>query len=241
MKHTITYSEKAKGWTSFHSFLPDWMGRLNNRFFTVKSGQLYLHNDETNPIKNNFYGVQYPSKITLVINESSSEDKIFKTIVLEGNRPWHAKLKTNYSNSTIKATEFNKIESRHFAYIRKNEDANDLHGNAVQGIGSIVSHSGNTITYSEISSFVSIGDALYQLNGSNKELIGEISNKVGNVITVNAIVTTPVNGYYSFSKKNARIEGSEIRGYYLEVELENTDTEKVELFAVNTNAVKSFI
>jgi hypothetical protein len=82
-----------QGWTSF-PFVPDFMTKLNNRFFT-KNGQLYLHNDETNPIRNNFYGVQYGSKITTVINEANSEDKIFKNIVLEGNKPWNS-----YKNSS---------------------------------------------------------------------------------------------------------------------------------------------
>ena len=54
-------------------------------------------------------------------------------------------------------------------------------------------------------------------------------------------IVEPTIGLYSFSKKNARIEGSEIRGYYMEVELTNNDSEQVELFAVNTNAAKSSI
>jgi hypothetical protein len=51
----------------------------------------------------------------------------------------------------------------------------------------------------------------------------------------------PTVGLFSFSKKDSRIEGGEIRGYYMQVELENNDSEKVELFAVNTNAVRSGI
>ncbi|MBC7845577.1 MAG: hypothetical protein H7Y10_03695 [Flavobacterium sp.] len=55
------------------------------------------------------------------------------------------------------------------------------------------------------------------------------------------IIVTPTIGLFSFSKKNARIEGGEIRGYFMEVALENASTEKVELFAINTNAVPSSI
>jgi hypothetical protein len=51
----------------------------------------------------------------------------------------------------------------------------------------------------------------------------------------------PTVGLFSFSKKDSRIEGGEIRGYYMQVELENNDSEKVELFAVNTNAIRSGI
>jgi hypothetical protein len=240
-KKTISYSEKVKGWTSFHSFIPDWVTSLNNRFFSIKDGQLWLHNDNDNPIRNNFYGVQYNSKITTILNVESSEDKIFKTLVLEGNKSWEASIETNLANSTIKKDEFNKRESRFFSHIRKNENEEDFHGNSVQGIGVIVSSLSNVITFNEVSEMVSVGDKLYQLNGSANELIGEITDINGNEVTVDSITTTPVNGYFSFSTKNSRVEGSEIRGYYAKVVLENNDTDAVELFAIESNVIKSFV
>ena len=216
------------------------MLRLNNRFYTIKNGQLYLHNEDTG-VNNNFYGVQHASKIKFYFNEANSEDKIFKTMVLEGNLPWNAIVNTNYTNSTIDKEEFDQRESRHFAYMRKNENENDLHGNSAQGIGVISSSAGNDITFMFISEFVSVGDKLYQLNDQTPELIGVIEEVNGLTIKVDAIVTAPVNGFYSYSKKDSRIEGGEVRGYYMEVELTNDDTEKVELFAVNTNAIKSYV
>ncbi len=241
MPETITFSEKNKGWTGFHSWIPEAMCRLNNRFYTIKNGQVYLHNDRDNPIRNNFYGQQYNSKITTVLNESPGHDKIFKNLVLESQGPWSAKLKTNYTESTLAKEEFIQKESRQFAYLRKNEDDEDLHGNSAQGIGVISSNSGNTLTFSQLPNIVSVGDVLYQVNGSNNEEIGTITNMANGVITVSAIVTAPVNGYFAFAKKPSRIEGSEIRGYFLEVELENDDTDVVEIFAVSSNAVKSFV
>jgi len=239
-EHTLSHSEKTKGWTSFWSFIPDLMLKLNNRFYSIQNGQLYLHNDEEGN-KNTFYGTKYPSKISMVFNEANGEDKIFKTIVLEGNRPWHVNVNTNMANSTISSTEFDQRESRHFAYIRKNENPNDFHGNAVQGIGVIQNVIGNQITFNSISSFVSTGDVLYQLNGGENEAIGTIISIINNIVTVDTIITPPSVGFFSFSKKDARIEGGEIRGYYMQVDLENNDNEQVELFAVNTNAVKSGI
>jgi hypothetical protein len=241
MKNTITYSEKAKGWTSFHSFLPDLMGRLNNRFFSIKSGQLYLHNDETNPVRNNFYGQQFSSKIKTIFSDAPSDDKIYKTMVLEGNRPWHVNLKTNMAESTLDSSEFNARESRYFAYIRKNENNTDFTGHTAQGIGVIVSSLTNVITFNFVSDMIAVGDGLFQLNGGGDELIGTITSIVNNRITVAAIVNNPVNGFFCFGKKDARIEGGEIRGYYMEAELTNSDTQAVELFAINTNAIKSYV
>jgi hypothetical protein len=175
-KKTISFSEIIKGWTSFFGYEPDMFCKLNNRFFSIKDGQLWMHNDESSPIPNTFYGVKTPSKIKMVFNEANGEDKIFKTIVLEGNRPWEAVVNTNFANSTIKSTEFEQKESRHFAYLRKNEDVNDFHGNAVQGIGVIksITTTGTvrTITYNAIPNYVSVGDKLYQLNGNAQEYLG---------------------------------------------------------------------
>lgn len=239
-QHTVSHSEKSEGWTSFWSFIPDLMMKLNNRFYSIKNGQLYLHNDESVP-RNNFYGVQHGSQIKTVFNAANAEDKIFKTMVLESNKPWDVAVETNFANSTIKKEEFNQRESRQFAYLRKNENSYDLHGNTANGIGVITAKTALTVSFLNVSNFVSIGDDLYQLNGSTKELIGTITNKIGNELFFTVIVTTPVIGLYSFSKKDARIEGGEMRGYYMDVELENDDTDKVELFAINTNAVKSYV
>jgi hypothetical protein len=239
MPKTITFSEKNNGWTSEFDYIPDAMCRLNNRFFMIKDGQLHLANDKDNPIRNNFFGVQYDSKVTTVFNENPNDDKVFKTLIEQSNKPWSAVIRTNYTNSTLKKEEFAQRESRQFAHLRKSEDVNDFRGGASQGIGVIVSNSGLDITFTSISETVSIGDQLYQLNGGTNELIGTITAKTGTVITVDAVVTEPVNGYFAFSKKNSRVEGAEMRGYYMEVELTNTDTEFVELFAIESNAVRS--
>jgi hypothetical protein len=37
--YTITFSEKNKGWTSFHSWQPSLICSLNNKFFTIKAIQ----------------------------------------------------------------------------------------------------------------------------------------------------------------------------------------------------------
>jgi len=176
-QHTVSHSEKSEGWTSFWGFIPDLMLKLNNRFYSIKNGQLYLHNDESVP-RNNFYGVQHTSKIDTVFNEDNGQDKIFKTMVLESNKPWDVAVETNMANSTIKKEEFNQRESHQFAYLRKNENANDLHGNTANGIGVILNvttvGSTRTITYSSISNYISTGDKLYQLNGNEQEFLGII-------------------------------------------------------------------
>ncbi len=241
MKQTIAFSEQNKGWTGFYGWRASMFARLKNRFYSFKNGQLYIHNDENNPQRNNFYGEQFDSKIVTVFNDNPSDDKIFKTLVEEGTHPWKATLKTNLSNGTIDSKEFNQKESRWFAYTRGNEDTTSISGTTSQGIGVIQIVDGTNISFNGIPNSVSIGDTLYQLNNTDQETIGVITaiDPINKIITVAAIETIPVAGYFSFSIKNRRVNGGDIRGYYLEVTLENSDTENVELFGISTNAVKS--
>lgn len=242
MAVTISYSENSKGWTSFWSYIPDWMCRLNNRYFTIKNGQLYLHNDNDNPIRNTFYGVAYPSMVRTIINDEPGKDKVFKTIVLESDEAWAAELASNYTEGTIASTEFEQKESRFFAFTRKNESTTNNVG-AIQGIGAIASVAGTNITFTQIPDIISIGDTLYQLDGSDQEIIGVITNinRTTNVITVTTIVTTPVVGFYSFSRKNNRVESESLRGIWLDVTLTNNSTAESELYAVNSLIIPSYV
>lgn len=238
MATTISFSERNKGWCHF-DYIPEAMCRLNNRFFMIKDGQLHMANDKDNPIRNNFFGVQYDSKVKTILNEEPNDDKIFKTLVLQSNRPWKANLKTNYTESNLKAVEFEQKESRQFAYLRKSETATDLRGNAAQGIGVILGSAGLVITFYNVPDGVNVGDELWQLNGTANELIGTITTMTGTTVTLNAITTPPSNGFFAYSKKDNRIEGAEMRGYYMEVELTNSDTDAVEIFGIQSNAVLS--
>lgn len=243
MPKTISHSEENRGWTSFWNFVPDWFIRLNSNFLSIKNGQLWLHNDINNPKMNILYGVKVDSKIKTVINEAMTDDKIFKTLVLESDEKWEAVLTTNLTNGEIKASEFNTRESRQFSFIRGNEDAGSLQGNAAQGIGVITNVTGNQIRFTTIPDLVTVGNALFQLNGALQQQIGLITaiNRTTSVISVTTIITAPQVGFYSYAQKNSRIEGEEMRGYFMEVELTNTTDVNSELFGVSTNCIKSYV
>ncbi len=241
MAFTLTFAERNEGnvgWTSFWGYYPQQMMDLGNRFYTIHQGQLWEHNDNDNSVHRMIYGQEMTAKVVTVINEANAEDKIFKNLILEGNKAWDVEIKTNFTESTIKKSEFNQRESKWFAHTRKNELSDDL-TDRTQGIGVITGVNGNEITFAQIPTLVSVGEVLCQLNGSNQEEIGVIDDIQGNVITINNIVTNPNQGYFAYSVKNARVQGSEIRGYYAEVTLTNNDSDKVELFAIDSNIVRS--
>ena len=81
---TISFSEKTKGWTSFKSFIQEDGQSLNNKYYTWKKGDLWLHHN--NPTRNNFYDEQHQSEFVVILNEEPSMVKSFNTLNYEGSQ-----------------------------------------------------------------------------------------------------------------------------------------------------------
>lgn len=240
MKTTLTFSEDNKGWTSFWSYSPDGMCSADNRFYSIKNGQLYLHNDTESNVPNTFYGVYTQSKLRFYFNEDPTNDKIFKTIEIEGTHAWETLLKTNLTQGDIHKEEFSKKESRFYGYIRKNNAGQVFFGIGTQGIGSLQSITGNVITFGNVPESINVGDTLLK---APETIIGTITaiNFENNTITIATLTNTPTINDFCFANKPSRIEGAEIRGYYMEVEITNDEQVLTELFSVNSNVVKSYV
>jgi len=173
--YTISYSENAKGWVSFKSFVPEFGLSMNKDYYTFKQGELYLHHD--NQTRNNFYGTQYTSDFTAILNDQPSSIKSFNTINYEGTQAkvaqnttadgdgeyynltaktgWYLDTFTTNEQSatyTAKGREFKEKEGKWYNYLRGSETTLadlDQQEFSVQGIGeqSAISGDGNTNTF----------------------------------------------------------------------------------------------
>ena len=243
---TITYSIWTKGWTSFWSYVPDWMIGLNSSFYTFSGGDLYRHNDDT-VTRNYFYGAQYKSTITTVFNDEPMQMKMFKTLSQDSNKPWKAIIDTDINTAQIDATYFNQKEDEWFTYIRRVDDTIDLKAISTQGIGNstTVDSSDPTavlITFAfNMDGAISVGDNLYKNNAGTLVLIGVITAIGANTITVNTTSgSIPLISDFLIAVKNSQAESYGSRGFYMSVKLENEDTTQVELFSVGSSIFKSF-
>ena len=81
---TISFSEKTKGWTSFKSFIQEDGVSLNNKYYTFKEGDMWLHHN--NQTRNKFYDDQYQSEFILLLNDAPSTIKSFNTLNYEGSQ-----------------------------------------------------------------------------------------------------------------------------------------------------------
>lgn len=86
---TLAYSQRAKGWTSRFSFIPEFGITSNSKFYTFKNGKVYLHNSNT-AARNNFYGVQYNSEVQVIFNDNPTFVSDWLSINYEGSEGWEA-------------------------------------------------------------------------------------------------------------------------------------------------------
>jgi len=246
-KYTITYDEGAEGFTSFHSYFPDFMASMNGEMFSTKDGQLWIHNDADNPIFNNFYGTQYTTTVTTILNKEPSDIKIISAIDTESNKAFDMVVKsylnnedTSITQSELDVLEFENREGKWYAYVRKNELTGDYTAHSAYGLGEGSAAASATIQFETTipTSLLSYGDEL--LDSSEVSLGNVVSvDKVNNTITMDQVNTIAANTFI-FGKKTARIEGSEIRGYNFEIKITDNTTTETKLFALNAEMSKSF-
>ena len=264
-QYTLTYSESSQGWPSFYSFIPDWIVGMNNYLYTFKGGNLYRHN--VNEQRNTFYGQQYTSTITSVFNDAPTQNKLFKTLNLEGNSEWEAEMITDIQTSGyISAGWFELKEGSYFAFVRNTgsvpaSDPEYLLRSA-NGIGRSESVVAPVITDIEVNfpisplvsigSIISIGDMLYfseppytstALAGQVKAINVDLPEGINQLVIDGSIFgAQPIpidDAYYAFVK-NSVAESHGVLGHYCKFTLTNGSAGHVELFVAESEVMKSY-
>ena len=140
---TVSFKESINGWPSFKSFVPEQAFSMGNNYYTVKNSTPYMHHvkKDVNRFvvdRNTFYGVYTPSSIDILLNDSPSAIKSYKTLNYEGSQSevikentdpltgyYNLTKKLGWSSTSIKTDnesgkvpEFIKKEGKWFNYIK---------------------------------------------------------------------------------------------------------------------------
>jgi hypothetical protein len=71
--------------------------------------------------------------------------------------------------------------------------------------------------------------------------MGSVTDKTSTTLVVDTVNNTPSVSDFCFVAKNPEAESYGLKGYHANVRLTNNTTEPLELFAVNSEVVKSFM
>lgn len=82
---TLAYDTAINAWTSRYSYEPEQMAQVGTEFLSFKNGELWVH--DASETRNNFYGTQYNSQISGIVQQNPMIVKRFNGITIEGNYP----------------------------------------------------------------------------------------------------------------------------------------------------------
>lgn len=251
-RQTVTWDEVYNSWTSFHSYVPEWMERLGTNFFTFKNGELYIHDE--NSSRTNFYGTSYGCLVKYSSNQEPSDVKVFKTIGLETNSDsWYATMSSELESGQIGSSSnylFEDKEGIRYSYIRRTSgDANNYNKLSVLGLGELQTISSSTFGFTNnIPNQVSAnnsdnvgGDRLWYLSGGSTNEVGVVDSIDGTDITVASVINTPSVNDFCYIVKDSEVESYGLRGYHATITLLNDSTGFVELYGANSEAFKSYM
>ncbi len=111
---TISFSEPKNRWVTPYSFSPECIGGVNVGVVSFKNGKIWVH--DTNPVYNNFYGIQYTSKVQLLSNDQPSVIKFYKNLYTESTHAWRMDASNQFSQETsLEYSDFTEREGVFYA------------------------------------------------------------------------------------------------------------------------------
>lgn len=123
---TIAWNEVSNSWKTEYSFVPECYASLGDNIYSFVDGKMWLH--DSNPIRNNFYGQQFTTKIQVVFNDKPDFMKVWNSNILEtlqadGNNNWAGVDVTNNNGQQSKLPKgiWRKIREKWFAPFMRNE------------------------------------------------------------------------------------------------------------------------
>lgn len=114
---TLAFNERGNAWTTFYSYLPEFMSSQGTGIVTFRDGKIYIHNDSNT--YNNFYGVQYNSEIHVVSNTEPGKVKVFESITEDTLSAWEAYsiVTPEGQESDLQTTDFEDKENVKYAAV----------------------------------------------------------------------------------------------------------------------------
>lgn len=260
-----TLSLNKSGWTSFFSFTPESMTYMDNKLYSFKGGQIYVHDAGD---VNSFYGTLSKSSIRTVLNENPTERKVFKTFAINGDVPWSVQMSTDIQSAGyISSDMLEHKEGVWYAHVRVpnqlptnlSEDLKTMSIRDSIGIGESFDIGSDALYHTivfpvnlRISSQVCVGDYVFAKDyvaGCGPKYLGIIReiNFYPDEFTSELYVervgethTPQVPECFIFAVKNRAAESTGIVGQFCLVDIERTpESDTEELFVLEAEVMRS--
>ena len=242
---TVAYDTEDRVWNTRYSYSPERIATLDDTLYTFKAGTMYVHDDTAN--RSTYYGVAGSTVVEVISNNNPSMVKSYESLSLEGTDAWATVITNTDQSTSILTTDYSEREREFFAYVPRDTSANvgtstitSLSGSSeVFVLGNVATSgvSGSTITFTTPVGDVPfpIGGTLYKVSGATLVTLGVTVTAISanKQITASGAIAGVSDGNTIVVLANAGVEGDQLRDYYARINLTNTDTSEIELYAVN--------
>jgi hypothetical protein len=132
-----TDAVKGDKWISFRNYTPEEYCSLGSDVVAFKDGKLWIQGK--NPIRNNFFGVQYTSKLNIVSNQEPDSTKNWYALYVENEQEtgfnWSIPVvrNNNKQNSRILNNIFEKREEFFFAEFKRDLNTSGVTNPIIEG------------------------------------------------------------------------------------------------------------
>ncbi len=193
---TLSFDERALGWTSFYTYKPDAVLSLKSNMYSLKENKLYRHYS-TSVNRGNFYGTDNKSSITFVLNPIPGISKTFKTIDYEGSSGWEvSSIDSDQTGATdLNGTEVFNIDTTNKIYSYREGEyvINPANGQAVSRVDYQSTFGNNEPPYSRYRAGFTRKENKYVANLINNTAISQSQVRNGGDITgIKGFFTTVV-------------------------------------------------
>lgn len=234
---SISFSLMTKGFVNYYTYKSDFLFSMNGKPFVSYKGILYQN--EVTENYSYFAGQGTMNvKVVYVVNPEIDSDKVFKAMFLQSNTPWNTKIRTNYTESEITESLYEKKESFYYTNCLRNVSGY----NTSSGLGIIKSINLNTVEFSRgFDNNVSVGDFLMLQNSITEYEIIDINE---NSLTLSNVIGLTVGSFAFAIKKyigGYRPDGDPIRGKWMEITLDKITDESIYITSASTEIIKSYL
>lgn len=119
---TLVFNEDLNLWGGYHSYNPEYMHKFIDGLFVFKDGRLW--EQDVNETRNNFFGIQYPSRITLVANAKDKSgkllNKLYYQLKIDSNDKWSVPKMVTPKNETYPNGMKSMLHKNNFTLDRGN-------------------------------------------------------------------------------------------------------------------------
>jgi len=121
--------EGGERWVTFYSFTPEAYSMIGSELMAFKDGEPWVQ--DKNPAYNNFFGVQYDTRVTPVFNLNPEFLKVWNTVVLQTKQDnnacdWSVPVITNDNNQLSRLNKAGWVKKGETFYAPFKRDLNDL-------------------------------------------------------------------------------------------------------------------